>query len=291
VELARAGAGSGTLQPSLDRTSFALEILRKVADRLSVLGGDGKAFFRRTVAGPLTSLVRQSLGSRARMGRAALVDSLAMDIVVLKDAQLLDLLPAADLAAWVAEALLRAREEAAPPVDPASPSYSRYRALRGSMPPATLAFTLVDLLGRLPVLHRRDGDLDEVVRGAAALVRGFSDETRAQLLARDLAYLEVPIVFFERWWHDLSLSLPADPTAALEALMESQFFSITHDESALARFDLEAQLMALVFEDAGIAAIRERIARLYSTSSVLVERLAVQRVARIGREAPRAQSA
>jgi MoxR-like ATPase len=285
------GRGDRALYVEVERISPTLQILRTVADRLSALGGDGEAFFARAVSGPIESLVRRSLGALRHRRTAELAGAVAADIAVLKDRQLLALLPVSELAGWIAEALLRVEEHSPRPVDLGSPSHARYRALRGRMPPATLAYTLVELLGRLPALHGSDGDLDGVIREVAALVRGFSAEVRGQLVARDLAYLEAPIAYFEAWWQKLSVSLPEDPAAALETLMASKFFSVTHDESALARFDLEAQLMALVFEDGGVAAIRERIARLDSASGVLVQRLAVQRVARIGREAPRAESA
>ena len=77
----------------------------------------------------------------------------------------------------------------------------------------------------------------------------------------------------------LAAKLPAAAPAALDrAATSSEFFQLTHEEAALARFTLEAQLVALVFEGADVAPLAARLRSLDQASTGLVDRLARQRL-------------
>src|SRR5439155_6510981 len=156
--------------------------------------------------------------------------------------------------------------------------YPHYRKLRKQMPPATLAFTLVELCARLPAVRAAATAPEQVVRRVAELVRAFPEPLRAQLVARDLAYVEMPVAYLESWWADLSKHLPAEPPGALERIRSSRFFSVTHDEGALARFELEAQLLALVWEGIDVDPVCARVRALARTSTALVEELSLRRL-------------
>jgi MoxR-like ATPase len=271
----------GSLPDRLHELAPTLEVVRLAAKRLAALDGDGEALFARIVTGPLGPLVHQSFRGIRAESRAQLSEELAKDISVLTEAGLLGLLPGTQLGPWIAETLLRG-ERAQPPAPPAKTgalgSVALYRKVRGRMPASTLAFTLVELLARFPSLAESGADPDRIVARVAEVVRTFSAEVRGELVARDLAYVEAPLAFLERWWQELSQGLPREPRPALERLMNSGFFALTHDECALARFELEAQLVALVLEGAEVAPLRERIAGLAHASTELVERLSVQRL-------------
>ena len=189
------------------------------------------------------------------------------------------LIPTERLARWLAEALLytdkrkpfRFRDRGA------APAYAHYRMMRKLMPPATLAYTLVELLASFPGV-RDAAEPDGMVARIAQLVRAFPEDLRMQLVARDLEYVEAPIAFLESWWADLLNLLPGDPAQALQLLMSSQFFSVTHDECALTRFEQEARLVAMVFEGAEIAPLLGRSAALARTSTALTSQLSVRRL-------------
>ena len=112
----------------------------------------------------------------------------------------------------------------------------------------------------------------------AALVREVPGEIRGRLVADDLAHLELPVAFLERWWRALQTKLPAEAPAALDELQGSEFFKLTHEEAALARFALEAQLVAMVFEGADVAPLKARLHSLDQASTGLVDRLSRQRL-------------
>ena len=102
-------------------------------------------------------------------------------------------------------------------------------------------------------------DPDIVVRRVADIVNALPAETRAVLTQRNQAQLEGVVGYLERWWATLSETLPAGGNAALEALVASRFFEVTHDEGALTRFALEARLSAMVFGEETIAPLLARV--------------------------------
>ena len=285
VAVVAGGALKGTPQANLkyllDYIAPALENARQAAARLTALGGDGNAFFARVVTGSLEPLVAHAFRTLDSDGESRKVVSatLAENLAQLADAGVLALIPAPRLALWIAEALLRTdrRKPYRFRDRGATAGHVHYRRMRKNMPASTLALTLVELVPKFPGL-REGADPDGVVARIAELVRSFPGELRAQLVARDLEYVEAPIAFLEAWWAELVKSLPADAGQALQHLMSTQFFSITHDECALARFEHEARLVAAVFEGAAIEPLLDRTAALARTSTELVDRLSLRRL-------------
>jgi hypothetical protein len=113
---------------------------------------------------------------------------------------------------------------------------------------------------------------------------------RARFVASDLARVESAIAFLERFWAELEEralgAVAEDGTAgpdagkdALRAVLASDFFEITTDEAALARFDLEAQLVGLLVPSAApaIEALRARSAALAARSRGRIHRLLQKR--------------
>ena len=146
------------------------------------------------------------------------------------------------------------------------------------MPGSTLAFALVELFAPLVASRGAGADPDQVLHQVAALAREIPDGVRTRLVADDLAHLELPVALLERWWQALSARVSPEAAVALDQLNESEFFKLTHDEAALARFTLEARLVAMVFEGAAITPLTARLQRLDRDSTWLVARLARQRL-------------
>jgi hypothetical protein len=273
-------APHGSLKFLLQSVGPALEIVRGAAARLSALGADGEAFFARVVAGSLEPLVEHAFQSlEADDSRGVVSASLAESLAQLADARVRALIPIERLVRWLAETLLRTdrRKPFRFRDRGAAPAYGHYRKMRKQMPSGTLAFTLIELVATFPGV-RDAADPDAIVVRIARLVRTFPEDLRAQLLARDLEYVDAPITFLEGWWAELVEALPEDPGPALQVLMSSQFFSVTHDECALARFEQEARLVALVFEGAEIGPLLARTAALARTSTELVAQLSERRL-------------
>jgi hypothetical protein len=224
----------------------------------------------------LPALVEGSFANLPRGSRSTLVQRLAADIALLSQRQLLQLLPLGELASWTATALLSAEAEMLPA--DAATGLLAYRELRSKMPGSTLAFALVELFAPVVASRGAGADPDQVLHQVAALAREIPDAARKRLIADDLAHLELPVALLERWWQALSARLSTSATVALDQLNESEFFKLTHEEAALARFTLEARLVALVFEGADVGPLTARLQGLDRDSTGLVARLARQRL-------------
>lgn len=76
----------------------------------------------------------------------------------------------------------------------------------------------------------------------------------------DLARISRALDFLETFWANLQ-EKGHDTESLLRAIVESRFFDIVWDDSALTRFSLEARLVAEIFpkHEQSIAEVRERI--------------------------------
>jgi hypothetical protein len=184
----------------------------------------------------------------------------------------LQVVPPADLLAWVAGALLRAQGQPPPVRDLFD--LDGYRALRAALARGTLASLIVDFYLRIVPNEGRDlRDPDLVVKRVAEAVEAFPAETREALARRDLAQLEAELAYLERWWANLAGALPADQRPALERVVASRFFQLTHDEGALTRFALEARLVGMVFGAARVEALVQRAESLERSSAAVAQGL------------------
>jgi MoxR-like ATPase len=280
VLLTKAGPPAG-LTGHLAALQPALALARAGATRLGRLGADGEAVFARTLAPLVVPLARRAYQGAGGATLEERLAALERQSAELGAAGLLPLLAPGDVMDWSLAALLRLPEPPPAGDDAGPPDLPGYRRLRRAMPRATLASLVVDLYlrvvpggGRNPD-ELRDPDL--VVRRVADLVKGLGAETREALSRRDLAYLEAPLAYLERWWGELAASLPAEPRAATEILARSRFFEITHDDAALARFALEARLCALVVEPAPVQPLLARLEALEHESAGLAGKLLAAR--------------
>jgi hypothetical protein len=253
---------------------------RDVGDRGDRDGaGEGQTFFSAVLEPVVAPAVRRAfesiLGSRQEV-----VTEVRARINVLAGSGLAAALPLDEVLSWVAAALLRAPAETdaaeastagGPTAGPTgAPDLQGYRRLRQNMPEGTAAGLLVDAYLKLGIRRAGGAELDDpdrVVRRLADAVRSFPVEVRGALAARDVDHVARPVAYLERWWKALADDLPANQRSALERLERSRFFRLTHDEGALARFALEARLVALVLDEAPVAPLLERLRLLERDST------------------------
>jgi hypothetical protein len=285
IRLAAAGgADLAALRPSqpdlageLAALAPELHLARQAADRLARLGADGEALFAGTVTPLVAPVARRAYEGATAPTRGAWLSGLEQRSAALASVGVLGLLAPADVLAWSVAALL-AVPEPVPTAAAGSADHAGYRRLRAAMPAATLSSVLVDVTLRvLPGGGQDLLDPERVVGRVAELVATLPADTRAELIRLDLAYLEAPIAYFERWRGELAAGLPDDPQAATEALVRSRFFELTHDEAVLARFALEAELVSLVLGGAAVQPLTDRLAAIERESAALATRLLVAR--------------
>jgi hypothetical protein len=88
--------------------------------------------------------------------------------------------------------------------------------------------------------------------------------------------METLLDYLEGWWSALSGEAKVNGSAngsALEVLVKSRFFEITHDEGALTRFALEARLSAMVFGSEPAARLLARIAAMERATTAEAQRV------------------
>jgi MoxR-like ATPase len=267
----------GELELVLAALAPVLSFARGSADRLVALGADGAAIFARLVEPVLAPRVRAAFEAGAAEAPEAIAAKIERQMAALAAAGVLHVLPPSDLVAWAAAALLRASGTTSEPetLDP-----DGYRALRAELRRGTVAAFIVDFyLRAVPARGEELRDPDLVVRRVAEVVAGFPADTREPLARRDVAQLERELAYLERWWAAVTASLPNETASALDILVESGFFQLTHDEGALTRFALEAQLVGMVFGRGHVTALLERTAELERASSGLAQKLMARRAA------------
>jgi hypothetical protein len=136
----------------------------------------------------------------------------------------------------------------------------------------TFASLIVDFFLKLVPSSQELLDPDLVVRKVADIVAGLPQETRVALVRRDRAQLEAVLDYLEGWWALLTASL-SDGGSALEGMVRSRFFEVTHDEGALTRFALEVRLSAMVFGDDASSPLLARLAAMDRATTEVARRV------------------
>lgn len=255
----------------------------RALERLGVV----KSELRARVVGPrIAPLVERVWQRFQATSREGVVREVALLRDRLHEVGLRGVVPPARQLEWALEALLRTVPDVVPP---STFDRAGYRALRASDPEIPLAYAAVrafaQILGDLEALSP-----EEAVPKLREVLASVPEPLRARFVASDLARVESAIAFLERFWAELEEralgAVAEDRTAApdagkdaLRAVLASDFFEITTDEAALARFDLEAQLVGLLVPSAApaIEALRARSAALAARSRGRIHRLLQKR--------------
>jgi MoxR-like ATPase len=271
-----APGGGADLATWLKALEPALARARGWRERLGALGADGSAFFH-DIVGPLVAPIAQRAYQEIPGGpRDRVVAGIDERNALLAASGVLHVLPVADVMSWSIEALLRATDTR--PALSGTPGIEGYRRLRAAAGHATFASLIVDFYLKLITNTGQELlDPDQVVRRVGGIVAGLPEQTRATLTQRDQSQMEGALDYLERWWATLAREIDADGGAALELLVQSRFFEITHDEGALTRFALEARLSAMVFGAEPTAPLLARLAAMERTTAAAAQRVLTAR--------------
>ncbi len=222
-----------------------LERLEVMAGRLAALRG-APSTLKAKVAGPrIGALLETVFAGFDLKDRAAITREIASLVAVLRKAGLGDALAPEALLRWAAEALVR--NEGTPLSPDGVPTYEGYRRLRAAEQRTSASFTLAeialvvarDLVGAAP-------SPAEAAAVIATLCARLPDGVRGRVVEADLARIGRALDYLDRFWTSL-MALPGDDEARVRTIVESRFFDILWDESALTRFALEARVVADVF--------------------------------------------
>ncbi len=281
VEAALRDVRSDKLADVLRRLSDVLAAVREANDRLGLLRGGSSRLNARVVGGRIGPLVATAFARLSARDRAALVREVDALLGSLANAGLAGVLDAGSLVAWTADALLRSGDTETPA--PSVVQLEEYRAFRSAEQRVPLAYTLVEVALRVAPEVSRGTDAALAAGGAIrALLERLPADLRARLVQFDVARIGRSVAVLEAWWErivgpggDAERVDPARAATVLAELSALRFLVAVRDEAALARFSLEARLIAEMFPAHAASAeqMRARIeafdARIQSTVHAL----------------------
>ncbi len=218
--------------------------LDDIAGRVGALRGGPTTLKAKAIGARLTDLVGQLMRRIDEADRDRLHEEIASVQSMLNGAKLADTIAPGKWMLWATEALVRSgRHTAAAESEPERCDYDGYRALRAGEHRTPIAYTLGEV-----ALRVAPGRPD--LAAVAALVSELPRELQAEAAAIDLMRIERATRYLETWWSELCAG-EATPAARLERVVKSRFFDVVWDESALARFALEAQLVGEILPGDG----------------------------------------
>ncbi|HXU01094.1 MAG TPA: hypothetical protein VN903_08885, partial [Polyangia bacterium] len=267
------GAGAD-LAGALKVLEPALVLARSWRERLAALGADGTTFFHDVVSSLVAPIARRAYEEIAGGSRDKVVAAIEERSALLAASGVLHVLSAADVMGWTIAALLRSSDTRPKLSEPLGiAGYRRLRAMSGH---ATFASLIVDFYLKLIPTGQDLLDPDRVVRRVGDIVAALPEHARTALTQRDQVQMETLLDYLEGWWSALSGEAKVNGSAngsALEVLVKSRFFEITHDEGALTRFALEARLSAMVFGSEPAARLLARIAAMERATTAEAQRV------------------
>jgi MoxR-like ATPase len=272
------------LHPSADRMGEVLKQFSRFSARLDAdserllrLGAPGSRMKARVLGprlGPLVSAVLGRVGQGEPKGVLGRVEALLDE---LRASRMNEALAPADLLSWSMRAILGA--ERAPKI-PAALDADSYRQLRAAEQRLSMLLIALQLAMKIaPPSPMAAATPVGVAEPILELVRALPVAQQQAIVSSDLARIERALGYLERWWRALSAGLTSAPEqqdAQLRAVVASRFFVVTQDEGALARFALEARLLAEMFPEfvSRIEPLREQAQRLASESLAVARSLA-----------------
>jgi hypothetical protein len=186
-------------------------------------------------------LIEALMGRVEVLERATLHQEIDRVLALLGGAKLDGTVSAAQWLSWSADAIARSAREPTP-ANLTQLDHEGYRDLRRAEQRAPAGYTLAEVALRVaPELASAKGAPDPAA--LQVLLSQLSSEQRQRAGRIDLERIERAVAYLESWWRALSSgTLPVHQR--LEAVIKSRFFDVIWDEEALARFALEALLVA-----------------------------------------------
>ncbi|HRI63591.1 MAG TPA: hypothetical protein PK156_05120, partial [Polyangium sp.] len=240
------------ISPELDR----IELMAK---RLTTLRGEPSGLKAKVAGNRIGPLIEAVFGEFDATDRTALireVDSLAK---MLRKAGLESAISPEHFLGWTVEALLRGDQPKV--VESEHADFDGYHQLRAAEQRVSSAYTLAEVaLIALPGLLKDLTNPTEAALSIAALCAKLPRPMQDRVVAGDLNRISRALDFLEYFWSELQ-NQGTDTESLLRVIVESRFFDIVWDDSALTRFSLEARLVGDIFPAHAeiVAGMRERI--------------------------------
>jgi len=255
------------IAPELDR----LDVMQ---GRLGALCGEPSTLKAKVTGPRLGALVEAVFSGFDARDRPALVREVEALVGLLQKAGLGRAIAPEAFLGWAAEALLRGD---APPEHRSGQThdYDGYCRERAAEQRTSSAYTLAEIALLVAPRGVRDAPTPgDAALGIAALCAKLPDGLRGRIVAGDLARIGRALDYLTRFWQELETRAGSEEER-LREIVQSRFFDVLWDDSALTRFALEARNIAEVFpgHQAEIDAVRRRIDELDGRTRAVVTEL------------------
>ncbi len=250
-----------------------LERIDAMALRLKALRGEPSSLKAKVAGrriGPLIEAVFADFDASDRSALVREVDSLAR---LLRKAGLESAISPENFLGWTADALLRGDLKKSK--ESGSSDYDGYHRLRAAEQRVSSAYTLAEVaLVAFPSLFKDVANPADASRAIAAMCEKLPENVRQRIVEGDLARISRALEYLETFWADLQDD-GKDTESRLRTIVESRFFDIVWDDSALTRFALESRVVADVFpkHEATVGVVRARIEDLDQKTRTVVTEL------------------
>jgi hypothetical protein len=254
------------IAPELDRIDV-------MAKRLGVLRGEPSALKAKVAGRRIGPLIESVFADFDAADRAALVREVESLSQLLRKVGLESAISSEHFLGWTAAALLRGDVQQT--IEFHVFDYDGYRQLRAAEQRVSSAYTLAEVsLLALPTHFKDLTNPTEAARAIAGMCEKLPEVVQERIVAGDLARVTRALHFLEQFWENVQKQ-GSDTETRLRAIVESRFFDIIWDDSALTRFALEARLVADVFpkQEQAVVAVRARIEDFDSKTRAVVTKL------------------
>lgn len=236
-----------------------LERIESMAKRLGVLRGEPSALKAKVAGRRIGPLVEAVFADFDAADRSALVREVESLSQLLRKAGLESAISPEHFLGWTAEAVLRGDRRKLE--DSYETDFDGYHRLRSAEQRVSSAYTLAEVaLIALPTFFKDLSNPAEAAQAIAGLCDKLPAGIQERIVMGDLARISRALDFLEMFWANLQAQ-GTDIESLLRIIVESRFFDIVWDDSALTRFSLEARLVGEVFPKYGqaVAEVRGRI--------------------------------
>ncbi len=256
----------------LSAVSRELGWLDIISSRMSTLRGGPSPLKSIAVERRLLELLAALMGRVEAVTRETLHKEIASVHALLEQAGLEGSVVAEQWLMWAAEALVRSEPQTAQN-DTGRANLAGYRKLRLHEQRSALSLSLCEVALQLAPELSQENPV-ATMAGIAELVARLPAALRDQIATLDLARIERATGYLRRWWSELS-----DAGPKLDEVVRSQLFQVLWDEAALARFAVEAGLVADLLPEQRDRVMKmiEQLAALQSDTRLGARALLVER--------------
>jgi MoxR-like ATPase/regulator of replication initiation timing len=227
------------------------ELIDNCGLRLAALGGTADQLKKRVVGPRLSPLISTAFHRFDASDRLRVITQVESLLEELKQVGLEEVIPTNHLLELSARSLIRTEKNEELESTVFSNNYQGFRNLRQAEQRISISYTMIELTLRIaPQEVDRSHSMITANDSLSKLLSELPPDLLQTISRYDFQRILRSVELLERWWFELEIQsnhqeVPLD--SRLKTMVNSRFFHIIMDESALVRFAMEAQVIGKIF--------------------------------------------